>query len=458
MAAPFVSGLVALVQDAAFTFGGRFLSVEDVVSIIRDSANTIFDAQTSSTQRAKLIENSDGSVSLGPIEELYESQESYLRVNALNAIAFTQDMVSGGIDPDNNGDLAGAIEFPGLDGFQDYAVSGNIGQDGPMFVGPNDVDLFRVVVESPGRLTVRTEPVPGGVDFDPFLRIFREDGIEIAAENNTAGNLYPELTTGILSPGVYNIGLSSFSNTNYDPQTGNNASGGRSMGDYQFTVSLSTPDPTGMIAGAAEVDLTSPNAFNPNSDLMNNGVFVANRILGQMIGNDPPTPFGDEGSITSVGTIFVGPTDVDFYRVVAPDTGQLFVEIDTSLYGSAGIDSFVEVFTLDSNGNLQSVNTNDNKSGSTTDSFLAIPVTIGQTYFIAVTSSGNWNYDPVDPFTRSSSTNDTGHYDLYLSFTNGDVDGTAYGANDYKVAAGTAGMAQGTIGSDPGQSFLGAQN
>ncbi len=45
MASPFVTGLVALVQDAAFTFGGRYLSVDEVVSIIRESADTIFDAR-----------------------------------------------------------------------------------------------------------------------------------------------------------------------------------------------------------------------------------------------------------------------------------------------------------------------------------------------------------------------------------------------------------------------------
>lgn len=462
MSSPFVAGLVALVQDAAFTFGGRYLSVDEVVSIIRDSADTIFDSQIPNTQRARLIENGDGSLSLGPIEELLESEEHYQRVNVLNAIVSTRNLVSAGIDPgndDTNSHFDEAIEFPPLDGSQEFTVSGNIGNDGPIVIGPNDVDLFRIVVESPGQLRVLTEAVPGGVDFDAYLRIFGEEGSEIANQNDApSGSLYPDLTTGILSPGVYFIGLSSFANTGYDPQTGGNATGGLSTGDYQFTVSLVTPDPNGVTSGAVEVDLTSPDAFNPNNDLQNNGVFVANRILDQEIGIDRIATFGSVDSVTSVQSIPVGSADVDFFRIVAPDTGQLFVEIDTTLHGSEGIDSFLEVFTMDGNGDLQSVDTNDNASDSTTDSFLEIDVAIGQTYFIAVTTASNQNFDPADPYTRNSNSEETGQYDLSLSYTNGDANGTAFGAVDFNTIAGSDGTVQEVIGGDFGQPLLGAHD
>ena len=41
MAAPMVSGAIALMQDAAMTFGGRYLSTSDVQTILRSSADTI---------------------------------------------------------------------------------------------------------------------------------------------------------------------------------------------------------------------------------------------------------------------------------------------------------------------------------------------------------------------------------------------------------------------------------
>lgn len=460
MASPFVAGLVALVQDAAFTFGGRFLPVNEVVSIIRSSAETIFDAQNAATQRAKLTETTDGSWGVGALEDLLESEQTYRRVNALNAIVSTRELVSRQITSDHNatnGDFDRAIDLPSLDGKRDYTVSGNIGKDGPIEIGSDDVDLFRVVVQSPGKLRVLTEPIPGGEDFDAYPRIFAENGTEIAAQlDGWNSSLYPDLTTGILPPGVYYIGLSSYANTAYDALTGANARDGGSHGDYQITVSLITPDPTGVIAGAVAVDLMSPNAFLTDRELLPEGFSVANRFLNQPIGTDLPSGLVNAESDSKQQQAFIGATDVDFYRIIAPDTGRLVVDIDTTLYGSDAIDSFVKVFTSDAQGHLQILNSNDNQSDSTTDSFLELDVTLGQTYYIAVTTAGNKNFHPTNPFTRSSHTNETGRYDLYFSFTNGDANGTAFDAVNYNTLAGSNGMVQETIGRDFGQSLLGS--
>ena len=59
---------------------------------------------------------------------------------------------------------------------------------------------------------------------------------------------------------------------------------------------------------------------------------------------------------------------------------------------------------------------NDDGFAGSTDSFLEINVTIGQTYYIAVTTPGTRVSIPQNPFGRSSTTNDTGQYDLFLSF------------------------------------------
>ena len=204
MAAPFVTGTVALMQDAAYTYGGRYLSVEEVVSILRNSADTIVDSQNPNTLRAPLLRDQNGNLSLGPAEDLLESGQSFKRVNVYQAILATQNLVgqgSGSANNDTNNQTATAIAIPPLDGTQEYTVSGNIGTDGQIVIGPNDVDLFQVTVESPGQLRVQTGPVSGGQNFDPYLRIFDDQGNEIAAQNDTAGgNLYPDLTTGTLTP------------------------------------------------------------------------------------------------------------------------------------------------------------------------------------------------------------------------------------------------------------------
>ncbi len=464
MSSPFVAGLVALVQDAAFTFGGRYLSVSEVVSVIRDSADTIFDAQNPNTQRAPLIHNSDGTLSLGTITDLLESEQDYLRVNALKAVEAAQQLVAPSANPnnsnDNNDTLNSAIGFPPVDGTQEFTITGNIGTDGAIAVGPDDVDLYRITVESPGQLRVETGPVSGGDPVDLYLRIFDASGTEIAAQNDTAeGNFYPDLTTGTLAPGVYYVGLSSNANTGYDPNTPDTAAGGQDTGDYQFTISLTNPDPNGVVSGATAVDLTSPNALNPNNDLLSQGVYVTNRISNQAVGyDDDPVavvnPLIPEGGQNSVP---VGPTDVDFFRIVAPDTGRLYIQTDTSTHPGDGIDSYVEVFTRDAEGNLISVGHNDNASPGSTDSFLDVFISIGQTYYIAVTTSGNQDFDPENPFGRDSSTSDTGEYDLYLSYSNGDVNGTAFGAVDFtSFDDNHDGIIDGVIGSDFGQPLLGA--
>ncbi len=311
-------------------------------------------------------------------------------------------------------------------------------------------------MESPGQLRAQTGPVSGGTSFDPYLRIFDDQGQEIASQNDaTGGNSYPDLTTGLLAPGVYYVGLSSFANTGYDPADGSGAFGGGSMGDYQLTVSLSNPDPDGVVQGSREVDLTSPNALNPDANLVNVGVYVTNQFLNQSIGEDSGGLANPSQELEpNAGTVTVGDTDVDFYRVIAPDSGVIFIETDTTPYGSSGIDPYLEVFTQNPvTKNLEFVDDN-------TDGFLAISVAIGQTYFVAVTTAGNQGFDPQDPFGRTSTTHQTGQYDLFLSFFNGDVNGTALGAVDFttfdELDGSKDGSINGVIGADFGQPLLGA--
>ncbi len=469
MASPFVAGLVALVQDAAFTFGGRYLTVDEVVSIVRSSADTITDTETPNTQRSPLYQDQFGNLRLGTLENLPETGEEFQRVNALNAVTATRLLVSQNNNQSNgdtNNSLGFAIALPALNGTQDFAISGNIGNDGPLVIGADDVDLFRITVESPGRLGVRFERIPNGQNFDPYFRLFNAFGTEISNQNNAPnGNLYPDFnSSSILPAGTYYVGVSSFANTSYNPANGSSVTAGGSTGDYQFTVSLVNPDPNGVVQGATDVDLTSPNANNINPNLFNIGVYVTNRFLNQEIGIDSNQGGGNPGSPTSgapleVHTASIGESDVDFFRVVAPDSGKIFVEVDTANFGSEGINSFIHVFRENPNGSLTLLASNDDVSAASTDSFLEIDVVSGETYFVAVTTSGNQNFDPFDPFGRVSTTNDTGKYDLFLSFFNGDVNGTAFGAVNFSSFDGDQdGIINGVIGSDFGEDLLGANH
>src|SRR5690348_16567755 len=78
MASPFVAGTVALMQQAAQTFGGHFLSPVQCLQIIRQTADTVIDSNNPHNERYSLL---DGSIS-----NLPETGLSFLRVNVLKAV------------------------------------------------------------------------------------------------------------------------------------------------------------------------------------------------------------------------------------------------------------------------------------------------------------------------------------------------------------------------------------
>ena len=58
------------------------------------------------------------------------------------------------------------------------------------------------------------------------------------------------------------------------------------------------------------------------------------------------------------------------FKVVAPDTGTLTVQTNTSNYIGTGADTFVRVFDVD----LNQIASNDDISVTDTDSFVTVPV------------------------------------------------------------------------------------
>jgi subtilisin family serine protease len=437
MASPFVSGLVALMQDAAFTFGGRYITdVNQVLSIIQQTADVIVDSNVSDNGRVPL---ENGSPDTSTQLNLPETGETYYRVNVLNAIARVRELFGGTVQPGEDTDnlISTAGTLPAINGTRLFSRVGNVGNDGLVDVGPDDIDLYKLVLNSPGSLTIGLTPVSGGTSFAASLRIFDSTGAEVARVDSTNGS-YPSLTTDENDPlaiGTYYVGVSSLSNVSYGITDGTGAVNGATEGDYKLTVSLSNPDPNGVAQGAENTDLTSP-------DTIKAGTNVASNFYQGIIGSDPP-------AIGSTTRVPVPDGDVDMFKIVAPDTGTLTVDIDAlNVYGSGAVDSYVKVL----NASLQQIAANDDFGGST-DSLLQVSVTIGQTYYVAITNFANRTFDPSDPYGRvtgSSSTEKS--YDLYLSFGNGDVNGTAFTAVNQTVGN----TASGAVGKDNGVAISGA--
>ena len=431
MASPFVAGMVALMQDAAVTYGGRYLTTAEVQSIVLDSADTIVDAAVASNYRIPVGFDAEGRpFRAGPDQDLPETGLTFKRVNAYRAVQAARQAVTGitpdpdpdplpdpGDQGDTNNTTASAIVVPALNATERFSFGGRVGTDGSVQTGLNDVDLFEVVLESPGVLSVAAAAVTGGTAFDPYLRLFDADGTPVAAADDEGADPYPALQSPRLAAGTYYFGITSVANVSYDVVGGGGAADGGPGGDYTLTVGLSNPDPNGVAQGATEVDLTSPDRISPASGL------PANYFLGAI--DSDPDPLNPGGRVQ------VGDTDVDMFRVVAPDTGVLTLDVDArdgdpAPYPATGVDSYLRVFDASLN---EIAAHDDEQLGALTDSFLELAVTAGQAYYVAVTTFGNRDFNPADPFDRTSTTpGAVGLYDLYLSFDNGDANGTVFEA------------------------------
>ncbi|HEX4793056.1 MAG TPA: S8 family serine peptidase [Humisphaera sp.] len=440
MAAPFVSGVVALMQQAAKFFGGHYISdPSQVLQILQQTADTVVDANNPNNSRFDSLG--------GTTSNLPETGLGFKRVNVLKAIQEVEQIVTGSTTltgptpgPDTDNTTTTATPVNSIDGTVLYTFDGTIGSDGLVLDGANDVDLFKLDLVSPGSFVVALSQPVGGTAFAGALRLFDSAGNVVAQATGTSSS-YPVLSTPIGTPlaiGTYYLGISSVGNQSYHIN-GTGAAGGTSQGDYSVQIELQNPDPNGTAQGAAGIDVTQPNEIltDPNTNAQYTDVVQTGQL-----GSDPP-PAGSTTRVTVT-------SDVDMFKLTAPDTGLLDVTTDTSSY-FFGADTFIKVFDA----NLNLLGSNDDANFQTTDSALSVHVTAGQTYYVAVTVPVNSGFDPKNPYASRvpNATLLNQPYDLHLRFDNGDTNGTAVSA----VPAGV-GTISGSIGADNGVPLLGANN
>jgi subtilisin family serine protease len=428
MAAPFVSGLVALIQQAAFTYGGAYFSnVDEVRSIIENTSDKIVDSNITTNGRVKIVNGTpDGSQTYN----LPETGDTFDRVDVYNAIAYVRSLYSGTASTaDLNDTEKTATSIPSINGEASYTRTGNIGTDGINNVGANDVDLYSFSLVSPGTLSMALSGTP----FAATLRLFDSSGNQLSIATGTS-SAFPTIATDantILPIGTYYVGVSSAGNNSYSIVDGSGATGGSATGDYSLTVGSSNPDPNGVPQGAVAADLT-----NPTTVLSNNQ--SANEYSG-ILGSDP----APDGSSTRIS---VPNGDVDMFKVVAPDTGTLLIETST-----AGLSSPADTYLAVFDSNLNQISS-DHDSGSS-GSLINLSVTSGDTYYVAVTTYANAAFSVSDPYDRlAGSTATATNYTLDMVFNNGNTNGTAFLATPATVGT----PISAALGSAAGAALTGA--
>ncbi|MBI1310043.1 choice-of-anchor D domain-containing protein [bacterium] len=311
MAAPMVSGAVALLQQTALQFGGQLLPVPLLQSIVMQTADVI-------------VDNADDSVFLsfepgdpasdGQLHQMLLTGQAFRRINVHKAAQAVVDFFAG--LEDTNGTISTAS--PGREVFvangalspigqlrladSQRPIVGSIGNDGDKLVGAKDVDFYELSVLSPGELTITTSgPVEGAAD--TFLRLFDPDGTELGSDDNSAGNGFSRITIPVVPAGTYFVAVSGAPNDEFDPNSlGTGVNG--SLGDYQLSFALSSADIDGTIASATD--------------------------LGAVSGDSPLTVTNGVG-INEANGHFDQLDVVDMFRIEVPESGVLRLDIDTFL-------------------------------------------------------------------------------------------------------------------------------
>ena len=234
-------------------------------------------------------------------------------------------------DPDNT--ISEAVDSSiSSDGQSTVAIDETIDPDG-------DVDIYEFPLVAGDTVTLDINASTLGTGLDPILRLFNTDGNELAVNDDSSGlDSFISFTADTTDD--YYVGVSGFSNFDYDPINGRNdfpfpddGSEFFSSGDYELVIStFNTIEGTGgadNLRGTDRADFIS--GFRGNDTLSggreNDNLFggAGNDFLNGNNGND--TIGGGNGS----DVIFGGTGD---------DTIEGNNGID-SLYGNAGADTFV---------------------------------------------------------------------------------------------------------------------
>lgn len=251
----------------------------------------------------------------------------------------------------------------------------------------SDVDMYRFSVQAGQRVAFDIDR-PAGSVLDSYLRLFTAAGVELATNDDgpnpaegSSVESYLEYT--FTRGGTYYVGVSTFTNSRYNPVTGGGkvtSSSPAATGRYSLVLSNVNVDPDDQIAEAVPLGSVSQLRFN--------------------------------------WATIESPTDVDVYRFdVAANNRRLRFDIDRQV---PQLDSVLRVF--DAAGRQLASNDDgpNPEEERSSESYLEYVFPSAGTYYVAVSGFGNTAYSPVTGLGDSNGS--TGDYMLLVSPPDADPD------------------------------------
>ena len=262
---------------------------------------------------------------------------------------------------------------------QDNTISEAIATEDQRLVFPgeilseNDVDVYEFTLEPGSGIQLKT--FTDSSELDSLLRIFDDQGNELASNDNSnpqlPGNITTDSTLDFLpdNPGRFFVGVSSAGNFNYDAINGDTnlnflENTGISKGNYELELDIVDVLP----------DNDTDNTISEAIDSEINSSGVNNTIL--------------SGAIESE-------LDVNLYQVNISEGNGIHLDLDAAAINSE-LDSFIRVF--DNQGNELNFDDNDDTNfigDLNKDSALKFAPQTSGSFYIGVSASGNFDYDPV---------------------------------------------------------------
>ena len=257
----------------------------------------------------------------------------------------------------------------------------------------NDVDLYQFQLESGEGVTFDLNAPPQDSGLDSYLRLFDSQGNQLAFDNDDDNSVAEDSSFDSLlrftvdTSGQYYLGVSSDGNTDYNPIEGRNnftPITGRSTGNYSLAIDrapiVTDTDPDNTIAEAVEISLAE-------------------------------LPITISEAINAL-------TDVDIYQFELDAGNTISLDIDAAEIDSE-LDSVLQIFDADG----EKLATNDDASApnenSALDSYLEFTALTAGSYYVGVSSYGNFDYDSINGSNNFSNDlgNTTGNYDLVIDIT-----------------------------------------
>ena len=133
-----------------------------------------------------------------------------------------------------------------------FVGRGFIGDNDNIDTDDNDVDILEFQLNGGDRINIDIDASQDGSPLDSILRVFNSSGNQLAVNDDSRG-LDSAINFTANSTGTYYVGVSSFSNFDYNPFSPNSGEGS-STGRYRIDLSLADPFSTPDISGTSRRD------------------------------------------------------------------------------------------------------------------------------------------------------------------------------------------------------------